>query len=1218
MDAVTRQVGQHMEYEPEWESAFNLHIRLAYCISLAIKWCGTDKIVLVKAYRAVLKKLEENSCYDPHQPLVGVELVDHSASCIIYDVATSPVSIHLPLSRFLAGIHLFLEQYQLDFNEIQPVKPSPVEIMEPVLRSQVMIAQVHAGMWRRNGYALLNQLYFYHNVKCRNEMLDRDLTLLQMCASLIESNEFLIHVLHKFNLLYWASPTYEITSLKSPEEDSMRQTISLVEEFLQLLIVIIGERYMPGIANATTEDRIKKEIIQHLCIKPMAHSELNKIITDDIAHETALDDVIDDLATFKKPTQSSGKGVYELKDHFYADYNVFFYHYTREELSKSEEAQRKRRKTAGELECCPPPKLLKLNESFHMLVNLLQCDVMLHIMQTVIERCQNLRARSFSELQLHKVLHLIGYALQEEESKNYPFFRFIQNANKFKIFPLLTELLECPRLDAHKDLLKWVLRKHNDVTNNLNVSVEDEKATTSIQPEIEEKQRRAKMAAERRAKVMAQMTAQQKSFMKEYAPMFTETERTSESSTAMDTTETNDDHTVALGIKQTPPLSPEKTYVCILCQEEERLTKTGPTLVLAAFVQQSTVLCQQRQLSDSYQDPLYLHGNLGPAPHTSTCGHVMHSDCWRKYFDNVMVREHRRPYRLRHPASFDVDKQEFLCPLCECLSNTVLVLVPPLNSFQPSRKSLITYEEYLGCIDAVLNKTRKVCHGDLKCGPDCPNQHCQACINSTKDPDLQKEVEPCEANWLMQPHQVFYSFDSFETNLFGDEAPELDLNQKEMVQLFAQVTYTRGLNVNPHPNDKRLPLMAWKSLSYTTHAIEVLLRDSQKPLLGNLSSRQRDCIESLVRIVGVLGTTWTNSFIIVNHGLRLLEILFKQAGPSLLQWDSLGFLIPLTFALPSLGDKNKPTPIPTGGTLELHTLRTIFLAHIVKILILLEQSNDVSMDTGVSDDYDELTQILNMINKKQDGYKVWQIVQESCRPFLRCCCLFYHYLTDVPAPSVLTEIGGDTFTNMCTYLDLPTNPRDLFNPQTNELIQKWIGHDEIQFYLNGGQINVFREPQPVNQLIKLPRDYSELINTVSTFTCPNSAEDSRTPSMCLVCGEILCSQSYCCQMEVNNTHVGACNYHAQKCGAGVGIFLRVRECEILLLATPQRGTFVSPPYLDDYGETDMGLRRGNPLRLCEERYRKLQTLWLSHSIHEEIARAIESNSPVITTQWHHL
>lgn len=170
-------------------------------------------------------------------------------------------------------------------------------------------------------------------------------------------------------------------------------------------------------------------------------------------------------------------------------------------------------------------------------------------------------------------------------------------------------------------------------------------------------------------------------------------------------------------------------------------------------------------------------------------------------------------------------------------------------------------------------------------------------------------------------------------------------------------------------------------------------------------------------------------------------------------------------------------------------------------------------------------------------------------------------------------------------------------------------------------INDMLLPSPLKiiHLVDLPTDYSELINAVSSFNCPNSdKEDSRYPTMCLTCGEILCSQSYCCQTEVDKSLVGACTSHAHRCGSGVGIFLRVRECEILLLASPSRGCFMSPPYLDQYGETDQGLRRGNPLRLCPERYRRLQMLWLGHGIYEEIARALELNTNIVSTQWQHL
>lgn len=71
---------------------------------------------------------------------------------------------------------------------------------------------------------------------------------------------------------------------------------------------------------------------------------------------------------------------------------------------------------------------------------------------------------------------------------------------------------------------------------------------------------------------------------------------------------------------------------------------------------------------------------------------------------------------------------------------------------------------------------------------------------------------------------------------------------------------------------------------------------------------------------------------------------------------------------------------------------------------------------------------------------------------------------------------------------------------------------------------------------------------------------------------MLCSQSYCCQTEVSGDKVGACAAHAQYCGAGVGVFLRVRECQILLMASRSKGSFYNAPYLDTYGETDQGLR----------------------------------------------
>lgn len=44
-------------------------------------------------------------------------------------------------------------------------------------------------------------------------------------------------------------------------------------------------------------------------------------------------------------------------------------------------------------------------------------------------------------------------------------------------------------------------------------------------------------------------------------------------------------------------------------------------------------------------------------------------------------------------------------------------------------------------------------------------------------------------------------------------------------------------------------------------------------------------------------------------------------------------------------------------------------------------------------------------------------------------------------------------------------------------------------------------------------------------------------------------------------------------------------------------------------------RRGNPLHLCRERYRKLHLLWQQHCIIEEIARSQETNQIFFGFNW---
>lgn len=1194
MDTVTRQVGQHMEYEPEWETAFNLHIKLRPLITKILLWCGSDSIVLKKVYRMTLKKIWENPVLDPTRATVLRELEDYKVTCIDYDVSIEPVSIHLPLSRFLAGLHLYLDQYGLSFDhsELQTARQTPVQIIEPVLRALVLISQVHAGMWRRNGYSLLNQIYLYHNSKCRMEMLDKDIVILQMGASLIDSNAFLIHVLNKFNLLKWAQPNFEQNIMNGSEDESIRQTISLVEEFLTLIITVVGERYTLGVGKVTFEDCIKKEVIQQLCVEPMPHSELNKTLANIVDDEECLEKVINEVAVFKK---TRGKGVYELKPAYYDDYNVFFYHYSREEMSKSEEEQRKRRKAANELECCPPPSLPLFSNAFEKIANIMQCDIMFYIMKLILERTVNLRSRCFSESQLHKVLHLIGYALHEEEKQQSPSFSFTERAESYGIEAALEDLRRSPRVEAYRDLALWTLNKFKQVSgprrqNIIAVASEDMEDVKSEDAELEKK-KRAQLAADRRASVMAQMAQMQKNFMKDNATLFDSTPTYSESlndSTSMDILENIGELSVALGPYQTSSSTYDNKFTCILCQEQQLVTHDSQAMVLATFVQKSSVLCQLRNSLENIldvSDPYYIPANFGPSPHISTCGHVMHVTCWQKHYDMILAKENRRPYRLRHSLSFDVHKSEYLCPLCEGLCNTVMPLLPPISSFtEPENMNSfehLTFDSWLEGLNMALKQSKVVKPKPTETLPESVtvqptsssaepeqratpprretlqalnliphvvgNNMAQVIVLRDNNVLTQDEEEEEDAEVLPPPNEFSIGTNDFvmQILMFDKSKPKaipkvsvyknskLSTSLVDTVLKFALNTYSKasGYN-NPHPDNNLIPLTTWKACAYTIHSNEVILRYKNKPLLGELSCRQKDCLEALVRVSGILSSTWKKEHEINLHALRLLSLAIDNGGDNsigILDWDAFGMLVSLTMTLPSLYYTEVPGPAPKGTMLDFHTLNLMFIANLVQIILTINIEEDseemLEMDFEEAEDTCLLADLVYKLRgiHIKNTVAVWNLIESCAIPFLRCCSLFYHFLTGVPASGILTEVNGDTYHTMCCYLGLPTTCKELLDqPYVQPLIDKWAENEKV-IKIKQGETIPFKNWTHINELVQLPDDYSELINTVSMFTCPNSDhEDSRNPTMCLVCGAMLCSQSYCCQTEIKRTTVSNC------------------------------------------------------------------------------------------------
>lgn len=817
-------------------------------------------------------------------------------------------------------------------------------------------------------------------------------------------------------------------------------------------------------------------------------------------------------------------------------------------------------------------------------------------------------------------------------------------------------------MEAHRDLILWTVRKYKSVETsdshqNYMDPDEESMATGSClkggneDAEKAEKEERARLAAERRAKIMEQMKTAQNSFMTSNAALFESTvsavQEKGESAMEWQASEETTDEKVCLGPNRTISHAEDSVVTCILCSEDEVVRRdTTSIMVYSAFVQKSHVL---------FPHDLIVY------PHTSSCGHVMHAKCWKEYFDNEVMKESRRTNRNRNQGVIP-EKKEFLCPLCRCLSNAVLPLIP----FQA---------RYLAPADRTVENVL---------------------------PTAADNVKPMPFDKWLYFMQKYNSALQLITNLpetcmthnIADRFPDLESIVKEFTDLESfmklgppSARKIMSTNLQSHVMEfcnsarRAAPyiiadelteshLVVFVSCAYTVQSLEMYLRALGKPLKGQLSIRQTSCLTGLIRQCCLLVTTVED--LVAAKLLALLRsqlaTIFTNSSSCFIEWDLFRMLVTFVFITPCvLYAKTQQCMIPNGTLLEYYLLKVVFLTLITKILVLCDLneiagSNDEQsymdmdetthdadntpsndMDSSSCPETDVLIEFYNnhnfyvldardsntkppQHNKSPKELKalIMKAISQESRVFLRCACLLFRYLTDIDLPDDLYDSDGDRFEVMCEYLGLSSDIESYLKcDSTNGFMTNLAMHPDVEIFRTKQRdiMNDALVPNvpPVRKLIGLPDDYSDIINTVLTFSCPNNdrEETSRNPTMCLICGTTLCSMTYCCQYEIDSTTVGACTHHACECGAGAGLFLRIRECELVIIGY-NKGSYVMPPYLDKYGETDQGLRRGNPLKLCHERYQKLNLLWLNHGLHEEIARSAESISNVMPAQWQHL
>eukprot|EP00737_Agarophyton_chilense_P002228 gb/GEZJ01002532.1/.p1 GENE.gb/GEZJ01002532.1/~~gb/GEZJ01002532.1/.p1 ORF type:complete len:1990 (-),score=202.64 gb/GEZJ01002532.1/:1768-7737(-) len=132
-------------------------------------------------------------------------------------------------------------------------------------------------------------------------------------------------------------------------------------------------------------------------------------------------------------------------------------------------------------------------------------------------------------------------------------------------------------------------------------------------------------------------------------------------------------------------------------------------------------------------------------------------------------------------------------------------------------------------------------------------------------------------------------------------------------------------------------------------------------------------------------------------------------------------------------------------------------------------------------------------------------------------------------------------------------------------------------------------PKPARLKI-LPPLFQTLLERLHGSFCSKCSHVAKNAALCLVCGKVLCGPSEGDVMEIA--------MHADVCGAGIGVFLLLKETKVYILRG-DRSVEWGSPYLDAYGEEDASLRRGIPLLLNSDRYSALEQLWLSHGFDQD-------------------
>ncbi|KAF9932455.1 hypothetical protein FBU30_008158 [Linnemannia zychae] len=560
-----------------------------------------------------------------------------SFDVIEYKVSVQPVAFHHPLHWFLADLlenvnfldsaelqkvgyesfrHLMLEIVGNDQDSEERRLFKLQEIFDYPLRVCVLMAQIKANVWVRNGFVIRTQAQYYREVSLRENTYDSDIFLLQVAMVLFEPEHFLVTALDRFELLDWFSGQREHNTY------DLLQIVFMAEELLTLLIVCVSDRVNAD--GFTIEQEIRREVVHGLCLKPIAYSELTKRIPERLTDHYKFDDTLKELASYRAPDGISDHGLYELKDQFFDEVDPYFIHFSRNNSEEAEEILKSRMVKKSNNTIKSPqilPRLSKIERGpFQNLGNMMHTKTMTQILfytfwnvkaepriksDTIIDQAAYMMQiaildpnnDAYRSLQLDAAGESTGYGMTGfMRHATFEEFPVIVNNNERIRLSLLSILLQRADDPAYKSIqpkLNFVLDKFLELgSTEAKSMVSDWKASKGPAEggegglsEAEEAERRKKASQERQARMLAQMAQQQQSFMSLNEDLYDSDDDDSDAKSMNE-----DENPLELGAQKiAETIWHYPTDTCIVCQEE--MTQSSEYGMLG-YVQPSHILRQ--------------------------------------------------------------------------------------------------------------------------------------------------------------------------------------------------------------------------------------------------------------------------------------------------------------------------------------------------------------------------------------------------------------------------------------------------------------------------------------------------------------------------------------------------------------------------------------------------------------------------------------------------